>query len=89
MPHWQWLIRRSLDRGELNWANKQKLQTLFHIVDLAKYLNPRFTWCYEYEDHMNSVVLAAKACMSGTPMYRVGSKVIENALLVIALSLPR
>ena len=87
--HWRWLTRRSMERGELNWAIKQKLHTLYHIVDHAKYLNPRCTWCYEYEDHMNSVVLAAKACMAGSPMHIVGSKVIQNALLVIALSLPK
>ena len=62
----------SIGRGELDWALDLKLHVLDHAVDHSKFLNPRVTWCYEYEDLMNSVVLAAKACMAGSPVYLVG-----------------
>ena len=85
--HWQWLLLRSVARGVLNWAVMPKLHYLFHIVYHSRYLNPRFTWTYEWEDHMRSVVMSAKACMAGSPMHIIGNKVVQNSRLALELTL--
>ena len=85
--HWHWLLSMSVEVGALNWGLKPKLHYMFHIVWHSRFLNPRFTWCYEWEDHMRSVVMAAKACIAGSPMHLVGCKVIQNARLVLEITL--
>ena len=85
--HYHWLACHAVDNGEMNYAVKQKMHTLFHIVDHSKYLNPRFTWCYAYEDFMGTVVTCARACVAGSPMHIVGKKVLDNFLLVLSLPL--
>ena len=84
--HWHWLLCRSMEQGELNWAIMPKMHVLYHIVDHSKYLNPVYSWCYEFEDHMHAVVLSAKACVAGSRMHLVGNKVVENDRLPIALT---
>ena len=85
--HWHWLLCRAMGRGDLNWPVLQQMHTLYHIVHQSKYLNPRYTWCYQYEDYMRTVVMAAKTSMAGSPMHIIGSKVIEHALLVLTMGI--
>ena len=61
---------------------------LFISLDLlTRFLNPRFHWCYQFEDYMGMIVTIARKCTASTPTTRVGSKVMENLLLTFAFAL--
>ena len=85
--HWSWLLRRAISLDQPNWAFKQKLHCLYHLIYLARFLNPRFHWCYQFEDYMGMIVTIARKCTASTPTTRVGSKVMENLLLTFAFAL--
>ena len=87
MLHNNFLLKWSLSRGRRNYTIVFKTHALWHIADQAKFMNPRFLWCYEFETFMGMLVKAAKACVAGTPMLLVGNKVLENWLLVAQLRL--
>ena len=51
----------------------------------ARFLNPTHIWCYEFEDLVGAVVTSARGAMAGTPLSKVGSKMLENWLLAQTL----
>ena len=83
--HWAWLLHYNIDRGELNYPINFKLHSLYHIADLSCYLNPTYTWAYEWEHFMHVVIRAAKACMAGSRMAIIGNEVMQNFYLVMDL----
>eukprot|EP00974_Lingulodinium_polyedra_P055889 5374491-Lingulodinium_polyedra.AAC.1 len=50
--HYSWLLHRAVSRNEPNYNITPKFHWLWHIAYMARFLNPRFTWCYEFEDFM-------------------------------------
>ena len=64
-----------------------KFHFLYHIVWMSQYLNPRLTWCYAFESFVGWVVTSAKACVAGTPSFKVSHKVAENCLMALLLGL--
>ena len=64
-----------------------KCHVRWHLIDLSKWLNPRATWCYEFESYIGHCVESARGCYSGTPTVKVGSKVVENAMIALQLLL--
>ena len=87
--HYHWLAKCSEHRLELNYNFTFKCHFLWHIVYYARYLNPRLSWCYEFEDFVGVMILCAKSCMAGTPLRLVGNNCLENFLLVLQLRLSR
>eukprot|EP00974_Lingulodinium_polyedra_P068369 6620266-Lingulodinium_polyedra.AAC.2 len=85
--HYHWLLQRSLGVGARNYYLSVKTHMVWHILDHSKWMNPRFLWCYEFEDFMGALTTSAKACVAGTGMQGVGSKVLENFTLILQLSL--
>ena len=83
--HYNWLTRFSVDLGRLNYNIVFKCHSLWHIVHHARYLNPRVTWCYAFEDFVGTVIQSAKGCMHGSPLLIVGAKVLQNFLLDLHL----
>lgn len=87
LSHYNWLAREALERGRLRYNAGVKFHMLWHIAHHAKYLNPRTSWCFEFEDFVGDVIRSAKGSMAGTALHRVGHKVVENFLLVTQLRL--
>ena len=58
-----------------------------HTIQNSYWMNPRVTWCYEFESAIGDMVGCAKSCLAGTSMQRIGSKVIDSYLLVVQISL--
>ena len=85
--HYNWLLKRSLRSGVRNYPITIKTHAMWHIVDMSKWLNPRYVWCYEFEDWVGTITTCAKACVAGSPMELIGAKVMQNYLLVLQLSL--
>ena len=85
--HYNWLLKFSLSKGVRRYGIYFKFHAMWHIADHAKWMNPCHTWCYDFEDFMAQMVGAAKACIAGSPMHLIGSKVLQNYLLVLELTL--
>ena len=85
--HYNWLTKFSVSKGRTNYNLTIKFHMMWHLCWMSKYLNPRATWCYEFEDLIRQVVRCAKACVAGTPMKLVARKVMENYCLVLHLTL--
>ena len=50
LVHYNELLQLSLDRKERNYNLVFKHHHMWHIVDHARFINPRYIWCYEFED---------------------------------------
>ncbi|CAK0824589.1 unnamed protein product [Prorocentrum cordatum] len=87
--HYAWLAQDAVNRDRLLYPILPKHHMLYHIVDLGRWLNPTALWCYDAEDFMHVIVTTAKSCVAGSPMYIIGNKVLENALLALDLMLFR
>ena len=83
--HYQWLLKGSLTNGVRRYGFYYKFNNMLHIVEQSKWLNPVHTWCYDFEGFMHQVVAAGRACIAGSSMEIIGSKVLQNFLLVFEL----
>ena len=63
-----------------------KHHMLWHICWMARWLNPRCMWCYDFEDFCGKMCRSAKACVAGTPMHLIGAKVCDNFLVATELA---
>ena len=81
LVHYNWLSTYSVDHLRLNYQVVGKLHMFWHIVYHARYLNPRSTWCFEFEDFSGTMIQSAKGCMAGSPLLIVGAKVLDNFLM--------
>ena len=87
LEHYVWLLHHNLDNEKLRYPVVVKFHMMWHIVHISRYINPRFCWAYEFEDAMNTLVLAAKASLAGSPMKLIGNKVLENVYAVFGLEM--
>ena len=87
LAHYNWLAVYSLRRSRMNYHVVTKTHMLWHICYHARYLNPRVTWCFEFEDYVGVMIRCAKSCMAGSPLFIVGRKCLENSLLLLQMRL--
>ncbi len=80
------LMRQSVVRGVVLYPHHFKHHVLYHIADHSRFLNPKWLWCFEWEDFVGDMITTAKSCTPGSSMGLVCNKVIENWLLVMNLS---
>ena len=85
--HYNALLQLAIARGERCYNFVFKLHHFWHIVDHARWINPRVVWCYEFEDFMGVLTKAAKNCRFGSPMSIIANKVLENYMLVLSLAM--
>jgi hypothetical protein len=57
-----------------------KHHMLWHCAFSAKWLNPRQSWCYMGEDHMQHMRRIAASSLHGTPGWMVGKKTLEKCV---------
>eukprot|EP00959_Pyramimonas_sp_CCMP1952_P224353 4691368-Pyramimonas_sp.AAC.1 len=76
--HYNFLTKYSLDHNHLCYNHTFKLHFFFHMIALAKFLNPQFTWACMFEDFMGKIARCGRSCAAGTTGARVGSKVLES-----------
>ena len=83
MLSYNWLTNNAMNEGRLLYHSTPNMHMLFHIADIAKFLNPRFVRCFAFEDYMGDVVRSARACVPSTAMHKLGNKVVDNLLLLL------
>ena len=85
--NYNWLTAHAVGQDRLNYSLQFKHHALWHIAHMSRWINPCSHWSYEFEDFMGQIVASTRNCMHGTPLHRVGCKVIENYLLALHLYL--
>ncbi len=75
---YSYLAREALAANRLQYSVVPKFHYLCHIVQAAKFLNPRWTWCYGGEDLVGSISALAHSCTSGTSALQVQAKLMEK-----------
>ena len=55
-----------------------KFHYMYHLVQQARYMNPRFVWCYGGEDLVGRASSLAHSCTRGTPPSQVPSKMMDK-----------
>jgi len=58
-----------------------KAHYLLHSAMMARFLNPRLTWCYSAEDYMHCCKILGQSCVKGTVAWSVSSKMAEKWLI--------
>ena len=87
--HYHWLTQNALSSGRLLYNYVVKFHFLWHIADNAKWLNPRATWAYSYENFIGKRGLATRSLVHSTVPVRVPAKLVENYLRALYLRLRR
>ena len=85
--HYNWLAKEAMSQGRVEDNMVVKLHMLWHICYFSKYLNPRCTWCFAFEDYVGRVIASAKSCMASSRLALVPRKILENWHLVMHLRL--
>ena len=81
------LLQKSLEKGFLLYHMVSKTHFMWHITFFAKWQNPRWAACFEFEDMMGKIKLCAQNAMAGTSLALMGSKCLEHLLLHLHLRL--
>lgn len=87
MLTYNWLANYSVDHGALRFHMTFKMHTIYHIADLGRYLNPRYVWCFAFEDYMGDAVKAARACVASCAYHALPAKILDNILLLLHVNL--
>ena len=82
---YNWRSKDALASGQLVYNFVTKFHFVWHICDMARWLNPKLVTCFAFEDTMGDIVKSAKACMPSTAMHKLGAKVVDNFILLYHL----
>ena len=83
------LMSISLARDRLHYNPIFKLHHVIHIADFSKFLHPRLTWSYIFEDFVGRVKKLAVACYHGCPLHRIPAKIAAQYVFALALAVDR
>ena len=72
------LTNYSIEQGALRYNIVTKFHFGWHIVQMARWLNPKVGWTYIFEDFMGKIARSAAACTAGTPLVKVAEKTTDN-----------
>ena len=78
VQHFDWLAKSSLCAGKFRYNPVFKLHWLLHLAWSARWLHPRATWTYAFEDFCGRVKHVAIACMRGTPKALLATKIAKQ-----------
>ena len=61
-----------------------KFHSLIHMASLARFRNPKFCWCYAFENCVGMIQTVAMSTTAGTVDRLTPGKVMENYLRVLS-----
>ena len=89
LVHYNFLVHYGAENDQLHYNVAMKFHMMWHMCDHARFLNPKCLWTFEFEDFVGVVITAAKGCMHGSALNKVGRKVLDNFLLDMQLRVRR
>lgn len=87
--HYNYLTQQALSQGHLLYNLVVKHHFLWHVADQSKWLNPRSSWAYSYENFIGKIGTCARSLVFSTPPHLVPTKLVENYRLALCLRLRR
>ena len=72
--HYNALTRACMRDGKHRFNFTTKFHELWHICHFGKYMNPRASWCYAFEDFVKQIRKVGVSCVVATPMHLVPEK---------------
>jgi hypothetical protein len=87
--HYNWLTDHYHAKGVLRYNFTMKNHYLWHCMDWARFLNPRFSWNYSFEGQMGLICRVSAACTAGTPSILTGPKTLQNVRLATFMRFDR
>jgi hypothetical protein len=73
---YSWLASEAHRENKKRWSIVPKHHYFAHLVEQARFCNPRFVWCYGSEDFVGRASCLAQSCTRGSP----GPLVIQKML---------
>ena len=84
MLHYNALTNIGNERGIPRYNFTGKLHVLHHICHFARYLNPRLTWTYQFEDFMGHWIKWGNTCSLGTAGHNIPAKMMQHYMLILS-----
>ena len=84
---WTELVMDTIATGSCTYNYTIKFHLMEHIAQMSQYMNPSWTWAYEFEDFCRIVLGCARACVAGTAPPDIPHKVAEHVSLAMELKL--
>ncbi len=85
--HYNALTSMSIDRGRPLYNPAFKLHLFLHLVFHARYLPPRLSWAYPWEDFVGRAKRLAVSSSSGTRAYKLPPKIMAQYRVMLAANL--
>ena len=79
----------AVEQGRLLFHIVMKHHTLLHLVENARFLNPRITWCFKSEDYVGKVSHICHSVSMGVRSTRLSEKQLAKYCLMLHLSFTR
>ena len=83
VQHYAWLANHHAGEGRFRCNPTFKMHWLLHIAWHARFLHPRATWTYSFEDVCGKAKRLAIACMHGIVNHDLAPKVLKQHLVAL------
>jgi hypothetical protein len=80
---YDWLNKWALEQGRLSFHIVVKHHTFIHLVENAKYLNPRFHWCFKSEDFVGKMSRIGGSVAMGVRSTKLSLKLVPKYELLL------
>jgi hypothetical protein len=60
------------------WNIVPKFHYMWHIADMAKFMNPRWAWTYMDEDFVGKMAVVGEACSNGTHAVAISRTMLQK-----------
>ena len=81
--HYHWLFVTADAEERAMWKFTTKLHCVWHTMYFGRWLNPKASWCFGFEDSIGRIKASGRACLHGTEMHKVCPKLVQNYLIVL------
>ena len=89
LDHYDALNKWALEKGRLLFHVVTKFHTFLHLIENARFLNPRFHWCFKSEDFVGKVAKVGHSVSMGTKSTKLSLKVTQKYVFLLHLRLTR
>ena len=88
LAHYKWLAVDAVEKGQMCWQLVTKHHMMFHIAQLTELslLNPRVSWCYQYENMVQQISRVAKASVNGIQLHQIGNNLLKTIPVCVAFA---
>ena len=66
-----------------------KHHTFLHLIENARFLNPRWTWCFKSEDYVGKISHIAHSVSMGVRSTKLSQKIVDKYALMLHLCFTR